>query len=499
MIRKIVIGKIDWRQMMTDVIKKIDYKKVFHFFEEISNVPRGSRYNQEISDYLVDFAKQRNLCYTQDEALNVVIIKEASKGCESMDSVILQGHMDMVCLKEADSTHDFLKDPLTLHVDGDYIRANKTTLGGDNGIAIAYALAILDSDEFVHPRLEVIITTDEEIGLLGATALDMSSLKAKYMLNLDSEEESSLLVGCAGGMTSSATFTMEQEKMDGVEVKVCLMGLQGGHSGVDIAKNRTNATILSARLMMSLMKYDYSLSCVESGEKDNAIPSLSKLTFVVKEEQAKDFIASIEEFKEIFTKELGSSEPNFTMIISEGEKGTYACLTKESFKKVLYFITYVPNGIQTWSADIEGLVESSLNLGITKVDLDKALFSYSVRSSVATYKEYLSGKIEMFTNFLGGTYQRAGEYPAWEYKQDSTLRDICIELYEEEFKRKPIVETIHAGLECGVFSDRMPGLDIISIGPDMHDVHTPKERLSISSTIRVFDYIVKILERLSKC
>ena len=482
--------------MMAD-IKTIDYKKIFHYFEKISNVPRGSRNNQAISDYLVAFAKERNLEYKQDEALNVIIIKEATKGCESKDSIILQGHMDMVCLKEADSTHDFMKDGLSLHVEGDFLRADKTTLGGDNGIAIAYALAILDSDEIVHPRLEVIITTDEEIGLLGAVAMDTSFLKAKYMINLDSEEESSLLVGCAGGMTSSATFKMDQEMVSGVEVKVCLMGLQGGHSGVDITKNRTNSTILTARMMTELMQYTYSLSYLESGEKDNAIPSLSKLTFVVKEEEVQDFVKKMEECKEVYQKELAISEPNFTMVISVGEKGEYACLSKESLKKVLLFITYVPNGIQTWSADIKGLVESSLNLGICKVDVKSAFFSYSVRSSVSSYKKYLSEKIAYFTQFLGGDYKTEGEYPAWEYKHDSKLREICVELYEDYFHRKPIVETIHAGLECGIFSDRMAGLDIISIGPDMYDVHTPKERLSISSTIRVFDYIVNILGYLS--
>ncbi len=483
---------------MTSEIKSIDYKKVFRYFEEISSVPRGSKNNQGISDYLVDFAEKHNLSYRRDEALNVVIIKEASKGCETEDTVILQGHMDMVCLKDPESDHDFLKDPITLHIEGDLIRADKTTLGGDNGIAIAYALAILDSDEIVHPRLEVIITTDEEIGLLGANALDTSSLKAKYMINLDTEEESSILVGCAGGMTSIATFEMEQEMVSGVEVKVCLMGLQGGHSGADITKNRTNATILSARMMTSLMDYSYSLVNMESGEKDNAIPSISKMTFVVKEDEVSAFVGRMEECKAVFQKEQAISEPDFTMIISVGDKGVYPCISKESFKKVLLFITYVPNGIQTWSADIKGLVESSLNLGICKIDKNQALFSYSVRSSVASYKKYLSGKIAFFTQYLGGTYKTEGEYPAWEYKHSSKLRDICINLYEEEFHRKPIVETIHAGLECGIFSDRIPGLDIVSIGPDMFDVHTPKERLSISSTIRVFDYIVKILGYLSK-
>ncbi len=482
---------------MTETIQAIDYKKVFTFFEEISSIPRGSKNNKGISDYLVAFAKERNLEYTQDEALNVVIVKGASNGCESMDTVILQGHMDMVCLKNADSDHDFFKDPLSLHVEGDYLRAEGTTLGGDNGIAIAYALAILDSDEIVHPRLEVIITTDEEIGLLGAAALDASSLQAKYLINLDSEEESSILVGCAGGMTSISTFPMREEMVEGVEVKVCLMGMQGGHSGVDIAKNRTNATILSARLMTNLMMFGYSLASMESGEKDNAIPSLSKLTFVVKEDKLDGFVAKIKAMEEIFKNELASSEPGFSMITSVGEKGSYPCLAFESLHTALLFMTYAPNGVQTWSADIKGLVESSLNLGICKIDTKQALFSYSVRSSVETYKTYLSGKLAFLTQYLKGSYVVEGEYPGWAYKQNSKLRDICVELYEKEFSRKPIVETIHAGLECGIFAGKIEGLDMVSIGPDMHDVHTPNERLSISSTKRVFDYLVSILGHLS--
>lgn len=483
---------------MDEMIKAIDYKKIFQYFREISNIPRGSKNNQRISDYLVEFAKKRNLYYKQDEALNVIIVKEASKGCETEDSVILQGHMDMVCIKEPDSNHDFMKDALNIKVEGDFLHADKTTLGGDNGIAIAYALAILDSEDIIHPRLEVIITTDEEIGLLGANALDTSSLKAKYMLNVDSEEESSITVGCAGGMTSVATFKMQQEIVQGVEVKVCLLGLQGGHSGIDINKNRTNATILAARMMTELMKYSYSLSNMEGGDKDNAIPGVSKLTFVVKEDQVPEFVNQIEKCKKVYQKELCTSEPNFEVITSVGEKGKFACLTKDSLTKVILFITYVPNGIQTMSADIKGLVESSLNLGICKVDVEQALFSYAVRSSVASYKSYLAGKVAFFTQYLGGTYKSEGEYPAWEYKQNSRLREICVELYEKEFGRKPIVETIHAGLECGIFSGKMPDLDMISIGPDMFDVHTPKERLSISSAVRMFDYIVKILERLSK-
>lgn len=484
---------------MTQILKDIDYKNIFKYFEEISAVPRGSYNNQAISDYLVDFAKKRNLYVKQDELLNVIIIKEATKGYEHCDAVILQGHMDMVCIKDSDAEHDFEKDGLKLAIEGDYIRATGTTLGGDNGIAIAYALAILDSDEIVHPRLEVIITTDEEVGLLGATGLDVSECRAKYMLNLDSEEESSILVGCAGGMTSTSEVPMVYEPVTGSKIEVMICGLQGGHSGVEAAKNRTNANLLMARLLTELQgKVEFRVAHMEGGLKDNAIPHESKAELVVASNQVSAVVAAIKELEAVYQYELHAAEPGVRIEVKEGECKEYSCLTKESLQKVVFFIQYQPNGIQAMSANITGLVESSLNLGIFAMDEKKAIFSYSVRSSFATYKQYLSAKLANFTEFLGGTYQTKGEYPAWEYKADSKLRDTMIELYKEEFGREPIIEAIHAGLECGILAEKMNGLDIVSIGPDMMDVHTPKERLSISSTIRVFDYIVNVLKALCK-
>ncbi|MDO5520508.1 MAG: aminoacyl-histidine dipeptidase [bacterium] len=480
---------------MADVLSSIDYKKVFHFFEEISNVPRGSRNNKGISDYLVQFAKDRGLYYEQDEMLNVIIIKDATPGYEDHDAVMLQGHMDMVCIKNPDSDHDFEKDPLKLSIDGDFIKAEGTTLGGDDGVAIAYGLAILDSNEFEHPRLEVVITTDEEIGLLGAAALDVKNLQAKNMINIDSEEEDNILVGCAGGMTAISEFDVKSEMVTGVKVTCQVRGLQGGHSGVDIKKHRTNATILSARMMNDLQKeFEFSVASFESGEKDNAIPSLSNIEFVVEEDRVEAFTAKIAALNAVYEGELKTTEPDFKVATTVQEAGSYECLTKASFDTMILYILFQPNGIQTMSADIEGLVESSLNLGICKVDTTKALYSYSVRSSVATYKTFMSDKIKLLTENLGGTYRIEGEYPGWEYKHDSKLREVFIDLYKEEFGRDPIIEVIHAGLECGILANKIPGLDIVSIGPDMHDVHTPKERLSISSTIRVFDYIVNVLK-----
>ncbi|BBF42565.1 aminoacyl-histidine dipeptidase [Lachnospiraceae bacterium KM106-2] len=484
---------------MKDVLKSIDYKKVFHYFEEISSVPRGSKDNQGISDYLVQFAKDHNLAYRQDEALNVVMVKEATKGYEDKETVMLQGHMDMVCLAESGVEHDFTKEGLDLYIDGDYIKARGTTLGGDNGIAIAMSLAILDNDELVHPRLEVVITTDEEIGLLGAAALDASDLKAKYLINLDSEAENAITVGCAGGMTSICSIPVEYRKQSGDRIDITIRGLQGGHSGAEITKNRTNSNILMGRMLTELEnKEAFEVIHMEGGSKDNAIPNESIVSIVVNDGAKDHVIASIKELEAVYKSELHSAEPGFNIMIEEGPQGEFDVLTNQSFEKILLFMSYTPNGIQVMSADIEGLVESSLNLGILVMDDKEVSFSYSVRSSVASYKEYLSNKLCLLAEFLGGSYTFEGSYPGWEFKQDSKLRSVMEELYEKEFGRKPVIEVIHAGLECGLLLEKMPELDIVSIGPDMNDIHTPQEALSISSTKRMFDFVLTTLEALCK-
>ena len=481
--------------MEKQILKEIDYKKVFYYFEEISSVPRGSRDNKRISDYLVQFAKERNLSVVQDDLENVVIIKEATKGYEHCDAVMLQGHMDMVCIKDVTSNHDFLKEGLELVVDGDFIHAKGTTLGGDNGIAIAMALAILDSDDYVHPRLEVVITTDEEIGLIGATGLDTTSLQAKYMINLDSEEETSITVGCAGGMTAMSELPLTYKPSKGNCLKVSLLGLQGGHSGIEAAKNRTNANLLMARMIMELgRKVTFEVAHMEGGQKDNAIPSEAYVTLMVADEYMEGVVEELKYLEKVFKHELQSSEPSFYLTIENQGVKEEQVLEPADLQKVLMFVLFQPNGVQVMSSDIEGLVESSLNLGIFKMNEKQAEFSYSVRSSIASYKEFMSQKLETLTVFLGGSYHYEGSYPAWEYKKNSKLRDLCVKIYKEEFQRDPIIETIHAGLECGIIAEKMPGIDIVSIGPDMNDVHTPLERLSISSTKRVFDYVVKILE-----
>ncbi len=476
------------------VLEAIDYKKIFYYFEEISNIPRGSGNNQQISDYLVNFAKEHNLSYVQDEALNVIITKEASAGYESCPTMILQGHMDMVCEKKAEIEHDFLKDGIELKVEDDYIFANGTTLGGDDGVAVACALAILDDDSLVHPRLEVIITTDEEIGLLGATALDASGLQAKYMINLDSEEEDVVITSCAGGLAAHCTLPLSYKKVEGKKLTVTIKGLLGGHSGAEIDKNRVNADILAGRLLLDLKKLSFDLISVSGGGKNNAIPREAQIEFVVAEEQVYNFINEIKFLGEKYKNEYRTNEPDLNFLISQGEQKEYSVMDDASKEKVIFFLVNTPNGIQTMSANIAGLVESSLNLGILKVTDAGLEADFSVRSSLRSYKWFLSDKLEQLITFLGGSYSYTGEYPGWEYKKNSKLRDIYANTYREVTGKDIKIEAIHAGLECGIIAEKMNDLDIIAIGPNMHDIHTTEERLSISSTKRVFDVVVATLK-----
>lgn len=483
---------------MNSKLSQIDYKGIFKFFEEICAIPHGSKNNKPISDYLVAFAKDRGLKHWQDEFLNVVIVKEATKGYEDKPTVIIQGHMDMVCEKRPEIVHDFMKDGLDLRIDEDLIYANGTTLGGDDGIAIAYALAILEDDSFVHPRLEVVITTDEEIGMDGAAGLDTSSLQGQYMFNIDSEDEGILLSSSAGGLTSICSIPLEYEEKEGISYQIDISGLQGGHSGVEIHKNRTNASILMGRLLFELKKVvNYDLIDIKGGLKDNSIPRETTAHILIQSNDEEEFKKTIDSLGAVYTNELKTSEPGIKVGTAQlKENAKVKVMKADTFKNIMTMLLYSPNGVQVNSSDIEGLVESSLNLGILNIDNDKIIFSYAVRSSISTYKRYLSDKLQNITELLGGTYTSRGDYAAWEYKKDSKLRETLIKVYQIDYGTEPKIEAIHAGLECGIFAGKINNLDIVSFGPNMYDIHTPDERLSISSAKRVFDYVVHCLKEI---
>jgi dipeptidase D len=482
---------------MNQTLVEKDYKKIFHYFTEISAIPRGSKNNTAVSNYLVNFAMEHGLYYKQDELENVIIIKEATPGYETAPTIIIQGHMDMVCEKSNDSNHDFNTQGLELLVDGDYIYADRTTLGADNGIAVAYTLAFLEDETLKHPRIEAIFTTDEEIGMEGAMGIDVSELKGKYLLNIDSEDEGSILTSSAGGMTATCELPLKRESQNGIKVTVAISELQGGHSGAEINKNRTNAAILMGRLMFELREHaSYGLIDMNGGLKDNAIPRDAIANFLVVPEEIEQFSTEVEKLTLKYKMELQSSEPHLKITLTKGDQGQYDCISSSSFEKMLFLLIQMPNGVQVMSSNIPGLVESSLNLGIFQMDQEQLNIYYHIRSSVNSYKQFLADKLNYLAQFLGGEFYIRTQYPAWEYKKDSPFRDHLAKVFIEQYGTEPKFEAIHAGLECSFFAEKIEDVDIVSLGPDMYDIHTPKEKLSIASTVRVYQYLEKVIEGL---
>ena len=479
------------------VLENCEPKRVFYYFEEICKIPHGSRNTKQISDYLVNFAKEHGFDYVQDEMNNVVIYKPATAGYENAPTVILQGHMDMVCEKRPDVEHDFEKDGLNISVKDGCVTANGTTLGGDDGIAVAYALALLDSTDLPHPALEVLITVDEEIGLLGAVGFDCSVLKGKRMINMDSEAEGSLWISCAGGLSAVSHIPVVRIDAEGEKLQVKICGLMGGHSGAEIDKKRANANVLMGRFLYGLKREtDYEIISMTGGQKDNAITREAVCDILVSKEEIETVKSYAVQVEEGLREEYDGSDKGISIQITEHGHKTVQVLHPTSREKILFYLMEVPFGIQKMSANIEGLVETSTNIGIVKLSEDEFFASSGVRSSVEAARDALSDKIQYLTEFLGGEYEIQGAYPAWEYRKESPLRDKMVDVYEKMYSQKPEVVAIHAGLECGLFYKKIDGLDCVSLGPDMKDIHTSEETLDIASTKRVWKYLVKVLEEL---
>lgn len=481
------------------ILSNLEPKPVFHYFEEICEIPHGSTNTKKISDYLVSFATKHNLRYTQDDSNNVIIWKNGTAGYEQAAPVILQGHIDMVCEKEADCDIDFEKEGIRLQLKDGIISAQGTTLGGDDGIAVAYMLAILASTEIPHPPLETVFTVDEEIGMLGAAALDMSLLKSRILLNMDSEEEGFLLVSCAGGVSVTAKLPILKESLDGVPVTLTVSGLQGGHSGVEIDKGRGNANQILGRVLFELRrKLPFHICEVSGGLKDNAIPRSAEARLILdSSDQKEKLLAEIETFSEILKNEYHSTDPGIRLTAEiQTNSDSVQIMTEDAEKKVIAALVGLPGGIQRMSADVPGLVQTSLNLGILATKADEVYFSFAVRSSMETEKYELVNRIRCLMEILGGTVTLSGEYPAWEYRQDSPLRDLMVQVFEEQNGRKPVIQAIHAGLECGLFAGALQGLDCVSYGPDMKDIHTPKESMDVASVQRTWEYTLEVLKRL---
>lgn len=478
------------------VLENLQPQKVFHYFEEICNIPHGSRNTKQISDYLVQFAKDRNLTCYQDELNNVIIKKDATTGYEASEPIIIQGHMDMVCEKENDCDIDFEKDGIRLMIDGDFVTADGTTLGGDDGIAVAYALAILDSDDISHPALEVVITVDEEIGMLGAFDMDLSMLKGHKMLNIDSDVEGHFLTSCAGGMSLIADIPVKRTTQVGLAAEIVLTGLVGGHSGSEIDKEHGNADILMGRVFSALADVTpFGVITMAGGLKDNAIPRECKAAILLPEESLATACDALKALETALKNEYIKSDAGIQILVQPMGIQKADILDYASVNRVLCYLRMVPNGILHMSQVMPGLVETSLNLGILELTEESLHTVTSIRSSVSSRKEDVKNRVAMVVELLGGEITIEGDYPAWEYKDKSDVRTEIAAVYKDLFGEEPVFEAIHAGLECGIFSEKIKDLDCVSFGPNNYDIHTPKERLSISSTERMWRLILEFLKR----
>ncbi len=476
-------------------LQNTEPKEVFKWFYEISQIPRGSGNEKAISDFLVKFAKDRNLEVYQDSALNVIIKKAGTAGFENSPTVILQGHMDMVCEKEASSAHDFFKDPIAFVVKDDMLYADKTTLGGDDGIAVAYCLTLLDSDNLSHPPLEVLITTEEETGMDGAMAVTGEHLQGKRLLNIDSEEEGVFLVSCAGGANINVLFDIKREPVKNDAVKITVGGLLGGHSGIEIKHQRANALKILGRVLSQIKKSEkLNIAEIAGGSKHNAIAKDAYAVVVAENSDA--VIAAVKEAAAGLKAEYRTADKDLSVT---AEKTVYS--KKEMFTAALTdnlidFMMMVPDGVQYMSLDIPGLVQTSLNNGILEEQDGRLKFTISVRSSVKTALDEVADVIRIQAERTGAQFVQNSEYPAWEYSSESKVRDIAAATYKQLYGKEPLITAIHAGLECGLLKKALPEVDAVSFGPNLYDVHTPNEHMNIPSVGRTWKFLLAYLENL---
>ena len=480
--------------MNTRKLAGLEPKAVFHYFEDICAIPHGSYNTKAISDYLVDFAKAHQLRYIQDELNNVILFGDATPGYEDHAPVIIQGHMDMVCVKDPDCTKDMATEGVDVTHNGEFVYAEGTSLGADDGIAVAFALALLADKSIPHPPLEVVITVDEETGMEGASGIDLSMLRGRNLLNIDSDEEGIFTVSCAGGVKSTVHLPVQRRAVYGPCVRLTVEGLKGGHSGAEIHKPLANANKVMGEFLGRIQQImPVCITKLTGGEKDNAIPSFCQVTMVA----LGMYIERINDIAEQLQKEIRENydEPGAIVRGDDVDALGGNALTTEDSAKVIALMNALPNGIQAWSQDIDGLVQTSLNMGVATLS-DELQLTFALRSSVNQEKEDLKKKVEEVAAFYGASCTHKGNYPAWEYKKDSDLRDTMVRVYEEMYGKKPGVFAIHAGLECGLLSEKLPGLDCVSLGPQAYDIHTPRERLNIASTQRFWQYLQELMKNM---
>ena len=478
------------------VLDGLEPQSVFYYFEEITRIPHGSGNVKQISDYLKKFAAEQGLECIQDKLYNIIIIKEATAGYEKEEPYILQGHMDMVAVSRPDCDIDMTKDPLRLRIENDRIYAEGTSLGGDDGIAVAYTMALLAAKDINHPRLEVVLTVDEETGLEGANGIDLSMLRGKRLINLDQEEEGVIITSCAGGARVDVSMPLRQEKVETDELQLLqikIKGLLGGHSGIEINKGRGNANCLLGRILKGLSEqFSVRMSSMKGGQADNAIPREAEAVIAVDISQSDAVVSCVKEYENRIRQELGENDPDFTVECTRADRqDNYYDV--DSTVQALDCLCELPNGVVAMSKELEGLVQTSLNLGVVKLEQDELHLSYAVRSSVDADKEELCRQMQEIAAKAGALAETKNSYPGWAYRADSPLRDVVTAVYEKMYGKKPVLEAIHAGVECGILAAKIEGLDCVSIGPDMSDVHTAEESLDIASAQRMWNYLLEVL------
>lgn len=480
------------------LLDNLQPQSVFRFFEDICAIPHGSGNTEAISAYVIDFAKVRELACVSDQLGNVIVFKGGSKGFEHSEPVILQGHMDMVCELNFDQgvKHDFKKDGLKLSLTDEFVFAKGTTLGGDDGIAVAYMLALLDGD-YAHPPIECVFTVDEETGMYGAHGLETSYLKGRRMLNLDNEREGEIMTSCAGGRKVLCKVPVRYCEKQGVKCNLVICGLQGGHSGVEIDKYRGNANLLMGRLLHFVgQRLPFDLAALNGGLQDNAIPREAKAQILIHESCLQKLEEAVSMFQDILINEYSAIENNITVYCEAGETVQKPVLTPKTKERAIFLLMTIPDGISKMSMKTDHLVQTSSNAGIMRLNDGFFELIAAIRSSVTSEKEALSDKMQYLTETIGGTFTVESDYPAWEYAEESGLREVLIDVFQKYYGRNPHLVGIHAGLECGIFYEKMPGIDIVSFGPTIEAIHTPKERMNIASVKRTWEFLLALLAAL---
>ncbi len=481
---------------MEAVLQGLKPESLWRHFDEIRKIPRCSGKEDKIREYVIKFAQSRGLSYRVDSAGNVVIKKKASPGKEKAPGVVLQAHLDMVCEKNSDVDHDFEKDPIKLRREGDWLMAQGTTLGADNGIGVAAALAVLEDDSLVHGPLEVLLTVDEETGLTGAFNLDPSLVEGRILLNLDSEEEGTFFIGCAGGGDSVLRLPVSREgEGKGKALKIKVHGLKGGHSGIDIHLGRGNAIKILARLLYELAdQLEFSLVSFNGGNKRNAIPREAEAVIIAEDRGKVEKVVSdvLQQVKD----ELRASDPGVSISIEEVQEGLPP-MTRESRDRLIASLLILPHGVLAMSQEIEGLVETSTNLGVVKTAQDKVEMVESSRSSIKSALEAVRKSIKAFAELVGAEIEQPPSYPGWKPNLNSKVLAVMKRVYKRLFGKEPEVKAIHAGLETGIIGEKIPGMDMISFGPDIRHPHSPDEKVNIPSVEKFWKLLVEALKELA--